>query len=146
MQLNWGHKITFVFIGFASMMFYLIYKCNQTNFELVSKDYYKEELAYQQVIDGTNNANQLQTNTNITIQGTQVSIQLPNEMQQKHIKGNVHFYCPTDARKDQKFNLTVNDNATFQVPHAVIPGKYIVKISWQADNNNYYQEKEIQVL
>ena len=52
--MNWGHKLMIVFIAFAAMMSYLAYRAFKTEFELVDKDYYKNELKYQEVIDGTN--------------------------------------------------------------------------------------------
>ena len=59
MTLNWGQKMMLVFLVFVGGMSYLVYRCVKTNYDLVSTDYYKEELSYQQVIDGESRANQL---------------------------------------------------------------------------------------
>ena len=91
MTLNWGHKLTIVFIAFAAFIFFLIYKTTQSHFDLVSKDYYKDELAYQQVIDGTNLANKLSSGIQVQQQNDQISIQFPQEMKQKKAEGTIFF-------------------------------------------------------
>ena len=54
--MNWGNKLILVFIVFAVMMSVLVYKSVNTKYDLVSKDYYKDELRYQDKIDGMHNA------------------------------------------------------------------------------------------
>ena len=57
--MNWGNKILVVFVAFGSMISYMVYRCVKTPVNLVSEQYYKDELAYQNVIDGTKRANAL---------------------------------------------------------------------------------------
>lgn len=146
MTLNWGHKLTIVFIAFAGFIFFLVYKTTQSHFDLVSKDYYKDELAYQQVIDGTNNANKLSSNIQILQQNEQISIQFPQEMKQKKVTGTVYFYCSSDSKKDWKTDISLNEDAVqFISRKSIIPANYIVKISWQTDNRNYFNEQPVSV-
>ena len=53
MTISWGNKIFILYTTFAISMIVLVYKCCQTNYDLVSANYYDEELAYQQLIDGS---------------------------------------------------------------------------------------------
>ena len=80
MNINWGHKIILVFVLFVSLIATLVYKSIHTNFELVTKEYYKDELVYQQVIDGTNNANKLGGITTVSSDAQFVNVTLPEEM------------------------------------------------------------------
>ena len=80
MNINWGHKIILVFVVFVSLIATLVYKSVHTNFELVTKEYYKDELVYQRVIDGTHNANRLAGVTTVTSDQQYVNVQLPEEM------------------------------------------------------------------
>lgn len=57
--MNWGNKLLVTFIVFGAGMGVLVYKSMNTTYELVEKDYYKKELRYQEVIDGSNRANAL---------------------------------------------------------------------------------------
>src|SRR5688500_1998457 len=105
MTFNWGHKLILVFILFGGMISYLVYRSVTTNFDLVSKEYYKEELAYQQVIDGTRRANLLTSKVAITRQGDSVVISFPQEMKTGSIKGMAWFYYAPDERRDRRLQF-----------------------------------------
>src|SRR5215831_6072147 len=102
MKLNWGHKLIIAFILFGGMISYLVYRCVRTNFDLVSKDYYKDELVYQQVIDGTRKAGMLSSKVLIRQEDQTIKIQFPREMEDQVVKGEIWFYCASDAARDRK--------------------------------------------
>ena len=56
-QMNWGNKLLVTFLAFGAGMSFLVYKSITTNYD--RKDYYKNELCYQEVIDATQRANTL---------------------------------------------------------------------------------------
>lgn len=143
--MNWGYKLMFVFIVFAAMMSYLAYRAFKTEFELVDKDYYKNELRYQQVIDGTNRANTLNTQPIIKQDGGDIVLQMPDEMKNKNLSGSVFFYCASDSKKDRKFSLALNNEGKQSFHDLLKPGYYTVKIDWN-DGKNYYAEKQLAVL
>jgi hypothetical protein len=87
MKLNWGHKLTIVYIVFGCMMSYLVYRCVKTNNDLVSGEYYKDELAYQQVIDDAQRANQLGEKISIGQQPAAIVIRFPSKMKHTAVKG-----------------------------------------------------------
>ena len=101
MTINFGHKLLLAFLLFGILMFYLVYQSLHTNFELVSKDYYQDELVYQQVIDATKNTNDLSSKASITQKGDEIHLQLPSEMVNQSISGQVYFYCASDSKKDR---------------------------------------------
>lgn len=145
--MNWGNKLLLTFIVFAGGMFFLVYRSLHTSYELVEKDYYKSELRYQQVIDGTNRANQLSTAVNIKQVENGIILEFPEEMKNKNITGDVLFYCAYDEKKDKKFSIELNTDGTqlFQ-PSAIQPGNYIVKINWSDEGKTYFAEKKLTIL
>lgn len=145
--MNWGNRLLLAFIVFGAGMFYLVYRSVSTRFELVEKDYYKQELRYQQVIDGKQEAGKLATGVSIRQSENGIHLQLPEEMKEKTITGEVWFYCAYDEKKDKKFKLQTDRNAAQSFPaEQVQPGNYTVKIRWADEQTNYYTEKMIQVL
>ncbi len=145
--MNWGNKLLVTFIVFGLGMGYLVYRSMSTNFELVEKDYYKSELRYQQVIDASNRTNELGSSVTLVQSENGVMLQLPEEMKNKSITGDVLFYCAYDKKKDKKFTLQVNENGQQQFPLTEIAsGNYTVKISWAQDGKTYYSEKSLTVL
>jgi FixH len=145
--MNWGNKLLLTFIVFGTGMMYLVYRSVNTNYELVEKDYYKSELRYQQVIDGTNLFNQLGTDLKIVQTAGGIMLELPQEMKQKNISGEILFYCAYDQQKDKKFPLQPDENGIqgFQ-PAAISPGSYTVKINWSTEGKDYFSEKSLTVL
>jgi hypothetical protein len=129
------------------MMGYLVYRSFGTNFELVESDYYKSELRYQEVIDGTDRANRLNTTVQLLQSPGLITLQMPDEMKNKNISGSILFYCAYDSKKDKKFILNIGQNG-MQVfnNQAVAPGIYIVKVDWNNDGKNYYTEKNITII
>ena len=145
--MTWRNKLLLTFIVFGTSMMYLVYRSVNTNYELVEKDYYKSELRYQQIIDGSNRANQLQSSVKIEQTSTGIILELPQEMKEKNISGDILFYCAYDQKKDKKF-LLQTDSKGIQVfqPSSISPGSYTVKITWSSEGKNYFSEKNLTVL
>ena len=144
MTFNWGHKVMLGFGAFAGMMLYLVFQCVQTKYDLVSKEYYKDELQYQQVIDGASRANQLSQQVSVVQTSNDIIIRLPNEMRNTSVTGSILFYCADNAQKDIRMALQVNADAVQHInAGSFIPGNYTAKISWQGKGQLYYTEQSI---
>lgn len=127
-------------------MGYLVYRAIGTEFELVEKDYYKKELRYQQVIDGTERANTLSTSVQLNQTAEGINLEFPKEMIGTDIKGTAWFYCAYDSKNDRKLSLELNTEAVqlFE-KDKFSPGTYIVKIDWTSDDKTYYTEKGLTI-
>jgi FixH len=146
MTMNWGYKLFFTFIVFAVMMSYLVYRAFHTDFQLVEKEYYKSELRYQEVIDGANRVNLLSSGISINQDKEGISLQLPEEMKNKQVEGNIWFYCAYNAAKDKKLDLKPDVNGRQVIPPgALMPGGYTVKVQWKQEAKDYYSEKNFVV-
>lgn len=144
--MNWGNRLMFTFIAFALMIGYLVYRAFGTKFDLVEKEYYKSELKYQDVINGTGSANALSTAVQVTQFDSSIVIQMPDEMKKAAVTGKVWFYCAYDSKKDRQFSLKINeDGAQVLRSNEITPGNYIVKIDWAKDGNSFYTEKQISI-
>jgi hypothetical protein len=145
--MNWGNRLLLTFIVFGAGMCYLVYRSMHTNYELVEKNYYKTELIHQTIIDASKHAGELKSRMQIRQTGDGVLLQMPDEMREKKIEGSVWFYCAYDAARDKKFELTLKGGAVQLFPRPVIlPGTYIVKVSWTGEDRDYYTESNLTVL
>jgi hypothetical protein len=145
--MNWGQKLMLVFAVFAVGMGYLVYRCTQVNTELVTKDYYKDELRYQDVIDGTKKANTLSERVQLQQQGEMITVQLPGEMKNEIISGNIWFYCAADSKKDRRIPIEANSEAVQRINRKIfLPGRYTVKFDWTSNNKHYYEEQSLTIL
>jgi len=144
MTFNWGHKLIMVFLVFGVMMGFMVYRSMKTKFDLVSTEYYKDELSYQKIIDGSNEANLLKTKVSVVQEGASIAIRLPDEMKNEIVKGESWFYCATDAKKDRKIELQLNKEAEQVInKNLFTPGNYIVKLNWTSAGRQYYAEQNL---
>jgi hypothetical protein len=145
MKMSWGNKLILVFIGFALLMGTLVYKAVNTNFELVSKDYYKEELRYQEKIDGKHHAAGI-SKIMITQHTGAVLIQYPKELQGQALQGEVYFYCPTNSKLDHRVAVQADANGLQQISKKeVAKTRFVVKIRWVSGGKEYYMEENLSV-
>lgn len=146
MTLNWGHKLMLVFLVFVGMMSYLVYRCIKTNYDLVSTEYYKEELSYQQVIDGTSRANKLGNKLGISQSGHEIKLQLPAEIQPATVNGTVLFYYAADAKRDRQIVLHPDAQGAQLINSSrFFPGSYTVKVKWESKGQQYYSEEIVTI-
>jgi hypothetical protein len=146
MTLNWGHKITIVLLLFGALMMTLVYKSIQTDYQLVTKDYYKDELQYQQVIDGSNNAASLSALLQISQTENGIVISFPQEMKDKTITGEYWFYCPYRDKNDRRIEISAGTDAIQVITREQLAAAtYTIKTSWKADGTTYYNEQSFTV-
>ncbi len=131
--MNWGRSIVLVFIGFAVFIGVLVTVCVRQNISLVSKDYYAEELNYQQQIEEMNNAAALDQRPVLTVHNKQIEI---TGIQQ----GELKLVRPSDARFDAKFNIT--ETNAFDLSEYPT-GKYNITLRWQNAGKNYQVRESI---
>lgn len=141
--MNWGNKLVVVFIVFGSFIGYLVYRAVTTKYDLVSKDYYKDELRYQDKIDRIKNASKI-SEVKVQQDAEAVIIHLPQEQKGYAITGDVFFYCITDDRNDYHTNLQVDStNSQIFLKKSLQKGAYELKINWQLGKEIYYSEQKL---
>jgi hypothetical protein len=143
--MSWGNKLIVVFIVFAALMATLVYKATQTKFELVSKDYYQDELRYQDKIDGAANA-ALEAPLLVGLKDGSVILEFPALQKNSNITGEAWFYCSVDASKDKRIALDVNTFGIQQIDAKRFrKGNYVVKISYEANRKKYYSAHPLRI-
>ena len=144
--MNWGNKLLVGFLVFAGGMSFLVYRSVKTNYELVEKDYYKNEITYQQVIDGTERAQKLNTPVQLVQEGDQVKISFPGELQGKEIEGTILFYCAYNQQHDRSYPVKLKDTLNKNIPvKELYPGAYTVKIDWSSEGRGYHVQQAFDV-
>jgi nitrogen fixation protein FixH len=145
--MNWGNKILLVFLVFAAGIFYMVYRSMHVNYELVSKEYYKDEIRYQDIIDASKRASALSKKIEIRQNGDVITVQWPDEMKNEKVTGVMWFYCAADEAKDRHISLQLDQHGAQQIAkQKLVPGSYIVKLDWTCKNTRYYSEEPLTIL
>jgi hypothetical protein len=143
MKFNWGYKIAVFYITFVVGIMYLVIRSSQQEVDLVTPDYYAQELKYQDRIDESNRAASLSTAIQCTIEHNVIKVIFPPEFTGKKISGQVLVYCAADKRNDINSSLSVMDGqAKISVPEKN-SGMHEVQVSWEAEGVKYYSAKNL---
>lgn len=143
MAMSWGYRIAVFYIVFVVAIMALVYLASKEQVDLVEKDYYEQELVYQQRITAAQNANALSSPVTIRHKGANLELMLPQEMNGVAVKADLLMYCPSNAGKDKQYPLqTTSGLLTVELP-ADIYGLYVIKLNWSAAGKNYYFENNI---
>ena len=143
--MNWGNRLLLVFALFALFIGFLVYKCFNTKFDLVSKEYYKDELRYQDKIDGINNVANI-SDLKVEQNNESVTVVFPQELKGQKAEGEVFFYCPTNEDKDKHFPLMIDAEGKQSIAKKdVLKGIYKLKVTWNIGTKKYYSEKDLKI-
>ena len=141
--MSWGYKIMFVYLAFVAGICFLIFKASNQEFDLVTKDYYEQELKYQQVIDQSANASRLSMPLNIEKKEAELKISFPDEMKNKKKLVDFYLYYAADAKRDFRRSFELNENELAQALPVGMKGMYELKLTWETEGVKYYHEQKI---
>ncbi|MCD6011831.1 MAG: hypothetical protein K0Q79_1693 [Flavipsychrobacter sp.] len=145
MQISWGLKIALLYSGFAVGIVFLVVASSRQKIDLVSADYYKQEIGYQKVIDASRNHAALTAPVNIHANSDAVIFEFPSELNDKVVTADIDFYSPINKEWDRNFNVTTSNNRVVINRDKLEHKNYVIKLGFSAEGKSYYQESEIQL-
>jgi len=146
MKLNWGYRVALLYIGFTGLIIYLVTMSMNQKIDLVAKDYYAQELKYQDKIESTNRNNLLDQPLSIELNDSGIKIKFPKTLEGTQITGSILIFRPSDNTKDKTFAINPGADLEQIIPASeLIKGMYRIKVEYQSAGNNYYSEKQIVV-
>jgi hypothetical protein len=142
--MNFGNWIVVAFVLFALFIGGLVTVCVTQEVNLVSKDYYNEELAYQDQIRRINNTIRLVKKPVVT-KIDDNTFQIAFDKQFNIENGKVSFFCPSDPKMDKDFKLETSDNSQLFDTSFFGKGMYKLKLVWAMDGKEFYYEQIIYI-
>lgn len=140
--MSWSKWIIVAFILFAGFIGTLVAVCMRAEVSLVSKDYYKEELEFQQQIVRIENTSALKNKPVIKLNNG--VIQIAFDHFEKLEKGSLVLFRPSDAALDKTFALTpsagsIREFSTESLDH----GMYRARMQWTMEGKEFFHEEVI---
>ena len=145
-KINWGTAMVIAMVLFMAFILQFVYRSiavDKYEHHLVSEDYYKDELYYQQEIDKMNNASKLDQNVKIDRVGDGMLITFPDDMDISSITGIVFFQRPSDERLDFQKEISLSDHNMLITDDKLINGKWKVKIDWKYGDDEYLLKEAV---
>jgi len=127
MKISWAKGIVLAFLGFIAFILYFVIRMStddSVNHDLVTPEYYKKELEYQEDLDAFSRSEDLNARLQIEVNKNGVLIRFPEDLMHKKLSGTVHFYRPSNRNLDFKIPIEIKK------PELVVPHKNLVKGRW----------------
>ena len=139
--MNWGHKITLSFIAFAAFIIYMVVGAFRQNVDLVTDDYYAQEIAYEAKMIKKANFNKLESKPKVVANKGGISLDF---FENKVENGSVYFYHPSREIFDQTIDLKLDDKGRQNIPRGnLVAGLYRINLQWTSDGKEYFHQETI---
>lgn len=146
MRINWGTGIVLAFIGFISFILFFIVRMStddRANHDLVTEDYYKAELGYQDEIDAMNKAKD--NHALLVVEKTKEGLLLkfPEKMDFKEIKGSVSLYRPSNKHLDAERPIRLTSPRLLISDEDLVEGRWDIKVAWEYGSDVFLHKESI---
>lgn len=141
--MNFGVKITILYLSFVGLILTLVFMCFRQNVELVSKDYYAQEIKFQDRINAINNEKNLVGSISHSINGKEIALTIDSTLVSDDFEGTINFFRPSDSSKDVQIKMSFINNEQIINTNELIHGTYKLQLSWESNQINYFKEEVI---
>ncbi len=145
-NISWGHGVVLALGSFIAFILFLIFVFSNgmQNSELVSDNYYQDELTYQDVIDAKTNAEDLPEKPVYQQTGEGITITFPQSAVPDDQQVNFDLFRTDDSNLDVHKKISLNSQQKFTIPSKVIvAGSYTLKLKWQKNKKPYQVDYDV---
>lgn len=140
MKINWGTGIVIAFIAFIAFILYFVINMSvndKYNHDLVTEEYYKKELEYQNDIDKLEKSKTLEKDITVIKTKEGLLIKFPENLDFKNIKGKVFLYRPSNKQLDFETSISLSKPNLLIPDKRLVDGRWNIVIDWQYKKNLY---------
>lgn len=146
MKINWGTGIVIAIVLFMSfILFFIITMTTDStyDYEMVVDDYYKQEIGFQDELDGRNNAAKLPFK--IQVQKSEAGVQLifPEEIASQMENGIVSFYRINKKDFDFEKKILLSENKMLIPANELLLGRWDITVRWEMNGKTYINQEQI---
>jgi hypothetical protein len=144
-KISWPTGIIIAIVAFVIFILSFVYKVTflpEYDHHLVSEEYYKDELNYQQEIDKEKKGLELKENIVIQKSDEGLLIKFPSEFDASTITGTISFQRMSNDKIDFELPIELTSLDFLIKDENLVDGRWDVKIEWTVNNIDYlYKEK-----
>ncbi len=138
--MNWGKGIAITLGSFMVFIMYMVIQQMSTRIDLVSDDYYIQEMNYSSELKAINRDRTFLNRPKVSQTEKHLVIQLPSDFDLQKV--SVNLRRPNNEDDDQLFS--VEGTKMFIIEKdKLIEGNYQIVISYELENILYIQKKDI---
>ncbi|WP_374458553.1 FixH family protein [Chryseobacterium taeanense] len=145
-KFTWGHGVVLALLAFIifilSMLF--LFPNGQKNSEMVTDNYYEEELKYQDVIDAKKRADELQEKPVYSQDKSGIKITFPKDYDNSNTTVKFVLNRTDDQNLDIHKSVQLDANKSFLIPAQVLRfGNYTLRLNWTKDKTDYRMDYDV---
>jgi hypothetical protein len=134
---NWGMGIAVVYIVFVVGMLSMVFLSKNQKIDLVTENYYQQELEFQEEIDAKQRAENQGCIPILTRNRGGFQVDIPNS-KGMNIEGQLWAYCPSNKVGDHVIVLPkTTSGGWFLNLSGLYSSSYILKFHWTRDGERY---------
>lgn len=139
----WPYAIILVFVCFAVFIGQFVYRSIQNPTNLVDKNYYQNELDYQDVIDAKSKGLGVKNRMNVRLENKVLIIDFVEDW--KDVSGQVYLYNPIGNEKDIKQAFSIKESQLKMKLRGLVNGVWVLKLGFNHEGEDYYLEEKLNV-
>jgi nitrogen fixation protein FixH len=139
--MNWGWKIA-IFMGiYMTGIISVVWFAMSEDVNLVTENYYQQELAYEEQILRLRNTKGLAQKPTFNFSSNKKYVVLTFPEGLIPDNGKITLYRPSDFTQDRKFKLDLDEaNQQGFVTASLMPGLWKAKLQWEQGDKSFFQE------
>jgi len=144
----WPLGIIVTFVLFFTGTVGLIVMAFSQKVDLVSADYYEQELKFQGRIDRVERTRNAASQATVAYDSANhcITVSLPPEQAHHEVWGSIELYRPSAAGMDRAVRFQPDTNGVQRLEAAgMAPGLWRVRVTWTAEKENYYLDQKVVV-
>ena len=143
MKFNFGTGIfVFMTLFIAALIFFVVFAYRQ-DVNLVHDNYYEKGVDHSSQMKKIARSASAAEEIEVTDDGNFIRIVFPPVLAANIENGNIMFFRPSDHLRDVKQPLELRGNVFIGSKEQLIPGRYIVKITWQSNSQDFEVNKPL---
>jgi len=144
----WPLGVLLAFLIFTSGTATLVVLACSHKTDLVSADYYEQEIKYQGQLDRMERAQRLDQQASVSFDAglKQIIISLPPEHARHNATGSIVLYRPSAAGLDRRLKLELDATGLQTINAAALrSGLWKVKVLWSVGSQEYFIDQSVNV-
>ncbi|MDI9309330.1 MAG: FixH family protein [Limnohabitans sp.] len=146
MKANWGTGIIIAFGLFITFILYFVFKVQgdmKYDHEMVTEEYYKKEIGYQEQLNKEQNAHDLFEKVTIETKNEGLLIAFPKSFDYSKITGKVSLYRPSSQKLDFDMPISLSSYSLLIPKTKLVGGRWDIIIDWNYENKDYLNKEKV---
>ena len=141
---SWGTGVLAAFGLFLAGILAVVAISMSEDVQLVTEQYYDNELRYQERIQATERANGMATRVSVELRPGAVLVRFPRLGAPEDVHGRITLYRPANRAEDRTLPLAL-DTLRMQniATGSLAPGLWRVQVQWRLHGEEYYAEQPL---